>query len=167
MLGLYENFPATIHKTAHFNTLSSNKKLQQRLTEALQKLNTETLSLETVTDPSIPKGTVNFEFGIAEANNFNYLDSEEAITLVKTINKSPLEIMDFFCVAQYHKPQKEKATRLRFDYYMLRFTFHEGSMDTVVFHERGPRYMSPEDIVNLIVNRVNQGSLKKMLKEAY
>jgi hypothetical protein len=167
MLGLYENFPATIHKAASFTTPVPNKKLQQTLTQALQKLNAATLNMEAVIGPSIPQGTVNFEFGIAEANNFNYLDSEETTRLLKTIDNRPFQIMDFLCAVRYHKPQNETKTRFRFDYYMLRFMFHEGSIDIHVFHERGPRYMSPEDMISLIVNKVNEGAVKKMLKELY
>jgi hypothetical protein len=33
-----------------------------------------------------------------------------------------------------------------------------------VFHERGPRYISPEDIVNLLVNEVNKTTSRKTLK---
>jgi hypothetical protein len=167
MLGLYENFPTTIHKIAFFTTQASNKKLQQKLTATLQKLNTETLTLEAVSDPSIPQGTVNFEFGIAEADTFNYLDSEETAKLLKTISKQPLQTMDFFCAARYHKSQDERETRPRFDYYMLRFTFNEDTIEVRAFHERGPRYTSPEDVINLIANKMNEGSMKKLLKEIH
>ena len=44
------------------------KRLQQKLAETLQRLSTETLTLESVTDPSIPQGTVSFEFGIFLVN---------------------------------------------------------------------------------------------------
>lgn len=108
MLGLYENFPATVHKAAHFASLASNKRLQQKLAETLQRLSTETLTLESVTDPSIPQGTVSFEFGIGEASNFNYLDSEQAARLSKAISGKPLQIMDFFCAARYHRSQSER-----------------------------------------------------------
>jgi hypothetical protein len=167
MLGLYENFPTTIHKIAYFTTHASNKKLQQKLTAILQKLNTETLTLEAVSDPSIPQGMVNFEFGIAEADTFNYLDSEETAKLLKTLSKQPMQTMDFFCAARYHKSRDERETHLRFDYYMLRFTFNEGTIEVRAFHERGPRYTSPEDVINLIANKMNEGSMKKLLKEIH
>jgi hypothetical protein len=167
MLGLYENFPATVHRAAHFSSLASNKRLQQKLAETLRRLNAETVTLESVTDPSIPRGTVNFDFGIGEASNFNYLDSEEAARLLKAISGKPLQIMDFFCAARYHRSQSERQTRLRFDYYMLRFKFNEDSMKVYVFHERGPRYTSPEDIISLIVNRINEASAKKILAKTH
>jgi hypothetical protein len=38
------------------------------------------------------------------------------------------------------------------------------TLEPRVFHERGPRYISPEDITNFIVNQLNKASTKKILK---
>ena len=165
MLGFYEGFPATPHKTMRFATSNSNRNLQRKLTENLRLLNTQVLSLEKITDPSIPECLASFEFGIAEADGFNYLDDDEASMVLKAIRKNPLRIMDFFCVVRYHRLQGEKKTALKFDYCMIRFTFNKGLMGVRVFHERGPRYTSPGDMINFIVNKVNEGSSKKVLKE--
>jgi hypothetical protein len=164
MLGVYENFPETIHRIALFASSVSNKRLQQALIETLEKLNNETLTLETIADPSVPQCTVSFELGIAETASFNYLDNEEASRILKMARKNPFQIMDFLCAVRYHKTQGEKKRPLRFDYYMLRFTFDGNSIGMLVFHERGPRYMSPEDIINLFANRVNQASQKRIMK---
>jgi hypothetical protein len=164
MLGLYESFPETVHGTACFAATISNKRLQQALLETLQKLNTNSFSLEAIADPSIRQCAVNFEFGIAETNGFNYLSDEETKRALKTINKKPFQNIDFFCAIRYHKTQNEKKTPLRFDYYMLRFGFEEHAIEMLVAHERGPRYMSPEDIINLVTNKVNETSPKKILK---
>ena len=77
MLGVYENFPENIQKIAFFTSSVSCKKLQQALTEILHRLNTETLRLEDLGNPSIPQCQVIFEFGIAETQTFNYLDDKE------------------------------------------------------------------------------------------
>ena len=164
MLGAYNNFPETVHRIENYATSVSNRKLQQALTETLQKLNNETFDLETIADPSIPQCKVSFETGIAEADNFNYLDTEEAGKLLRIIQKEPLQTMDCLFVIRYHKMLKEKKTPLRFDYYILRFTFNENSMNTQIFHERGPRYMTLQDIMNLIAAKLNEKSTKNMLK---
>ncbi len=166
MLGTYENFPATLHGTGHFLVQASIKRLQQRLTETFQKLNNETFAIEDVTDPSIPQCTVNFEFGIAETDNFNYIDDEEAKRALKTILKKPFINMDFLCALRYHKMLERQRKPLRFDYYMLRFAFNEGTIELQVFHEKGPRYISPEDIIKFITDKINQGSTKRILKDA-
>lgn len=165
MLGFYEGFPATVHKIMHFGTSISNRTLQQMLVESLHALTNQAISLEMVTDPSIPEYQAVFEFGIAEADGFNYLDDDETAIASKAIGKKPLQTMDLFCVVRYYKPSAKKRTSLRFDYNMIRFTFNKGFMDAYVFHERGPRYMSPEDIINVIVNKVNETISKRVVKQ--
>ena len=164
MLGLYENFPKTIHKTASFATSISNKRLQQALIQTLQQTNTKNFNLEEIANPSVPQCTVILEFGIAEANNFNYVDMEETNKVLKVIRKNPLQIMDFFCALRYYKIQNEKKTSLRFDYYMIRFIFNKNSITMQIFHERGPRYISPEDIANFVANKIDEAFSKKILK---
>jgi hypothetical protein len=164
MLGLYENFPKTVHKTAFFATSISNKRLQQALIQTVQKINKKTFNLEEIANPSVPQCTVILEFGIAEANNFNYLDDEEANKALKVIQKKPLQAMDFFCALRYYKTQNGKKTPLRFDYYMMRFIFDKDSLEIQIFHERGPRYMSPEDITNFVTNEIGENFSKKILK---
>lgn len=164
MLGFYENFPKNVHKIVRFVTSISKKRLQQALTRVLYKVNNETFSLEDVAHPSIPRCMVIFEFGVAEANSFNYLDSEEANRMLKSVRKKPFRVMDFLCAIRYYKMQNGKKTALKFDYYMLRFTFNKKSIEIQVFHERGPRHVAPEDAVNFIVNKINGTFSKKILK---
>ena len=165
MLGFYTNFPQTLHKTASFSTSTSNKRLQQLLIETAFKLNNTTFQLEEIATPSLHQCSVIFELGIAEDNDFNYLDAQEKNTLLKTINKKPLQIIDFLCIIRYYKTEQEKKAALRFDYYMLRFAFNKNSMEMLVFHEKGPMHMSPEELIELITTRINTTS-KKILKSA-
>lgn len=164
MLGFYGNFPENVHKTSHFAISVSKKRLQQALIQTFHKVNSETYTLEDIANPSVPQSTVIFEFGIAEANSFNYLDDEEANRALKIVRKKPFRVMDFFCAIRYYKTLNEKKTPLRFDYYILRFIFNKNSIETQVFHERGPRHLSPEDIVNFVANKINETFSKKVLK---
>ena len=164
MLGFYENFPKNVHKIAHFTSSVSKKRLQETLTQTLHKLNDETFILEDVAHPSVPQCTVIFEFGIAEANNFNYLDKEETNRALKNIHKKPFQVMDFFCAIRYYKMQNKKKTPLKFDYYMLRFTFDKKSTAIQVFHERGPRHVSPGKIANFLANKINETFSRKILR---
>lgn len=164
MLGFYANFPQNIHKAETFSTQISSKKLQQTLVETLHRLNSETLSLEDVAEPSIPGCNVIFEVGVAEDNDFNYLDGEEREKLLGALNKKPFQIMDFLCVIRYRRMVEEKKARMRFDYYMLRLLFGESLVEIQVWHEKGIRHTSPEDLVKLVVNRVNGAFSKKVLR---
>ncbi|MDI6691523.1 MAG: hypothetical protein QME50_06655 [Candidatus Bathyarchaeota archaeon] len=164
MLGFYENFPQNIHKTAHFTISVSNKRLQQTLIRILQQINAKPFKLEEIADPSIPQCTVLFEFGIAEANTFNFLSNEETNKVLKAINKKPFQLTDFFCAIRYYKTENEQKKPLKFDYYMIRFIFNKNYVETQVFHERGPRYISPDDVVNLVSNKINEAFSRKILK---
>jgi hypothetical protein len=164
MLGFYTNFPQNIHKAETFSTSISSKKLQQTLVETLHRLNSETLSLEEVAAPSIPGCNVIFEVGVAEGNDFNYLDGEERERLRGALNKKPFQVMDFLCVIRYRRMVEERKARMRFDYYMLRLLFGESLVEVQVSHEKGIRHTSPEDLVKLVVNRVNGAFSKKVLR---
>jgi len=164
MLGLYENFPQTIHKTTHFTFSISNRNLQQALVKMLHEINGKTFSLKEIAYLATSQCTVIFEFGIADASNFNYLDAEELRKIMNAAKKKPLQIMDFFCSLRYYRI-KEKKTPLKFDYYFIRFIFDKNLMETQISHERGPRYVSPEELANLVVKKVNGTFSKKVLKE--
>ena len=164
MLGFYTNFPQNIHKAEKFSTSILSKKLQQTLVEVLYRLNGETPSLEEVAEPSIPGCRVIFEFGVAEDNDFNFLDDEERKKLLTAIKKKPFQVMDFLCVIRYRIMKEEKKRRMRFDYYMLRWMFGESLVEVHVSHEKGTRHISPDDLVDLVVSRVNGAFSKKVLR---
>jgi hypothetical protein len=132
--------------------------------QTLQKINKKKFDSEDVAIPSLFQCTVIFEFGIAEANSFNYLDEEETDRVLEAIQRKPLQIMDFFCAVRYYKIQNERKASLRFDYYMMRFIFNKDSVEIQVFHEKGPRYVSPEDITKFVADRINKASSKKVLE---
>jgi hypothetical protein len=165
MLGLYKNFPKEIHKKTLFATSLSNRRLQRALTQILQKLNNESFSLEEVCGGSIPHCKTIFEFGIAEDLMFNYLDRQEEKRVLKVIRKKPFTAMDFFCAIRYYIIRNNRKKPLRFDYYMLRLLFNnKTSMEIRVFHERGPRHVSPEDIVRFVARKLNETLPRKKLK---
>jgi len=166
MLGFYENFPVNVHMVMQLTASVSAKKLQQAIVQALHKLNGENLSLDAVANPSISECTVIFEFGIAEGKTFNYLDHEETQKVLEKIGEAPMKVMDFFSAVRYYKWKEGKSKPLKFDYYMIRLTFNANLVNVYIFHERGPRHISPEEIVNLLVARVNASFQRKVLNPA-
>jgi hypothetical protein len=165
-LGFYENFPQNIHIVETFNSTLSSKQLQRRLIQALHTANRREFSFEEIANPTVPEGKVIFEFGLAESGNFNFLDDEELKKALNFLGKERLHSMDFFCAIRYYKGNGEKKTALKFDYYMLRTVFGKGMFEVQVFHERGPRYVSPEDLVAFVFDRINEASNRKVLKKA-
>ena len=164
MLGFYENFPANVHRIENFTSLLSNRKLQQRLIQVLHEINRKTFSFEEVAYPTVPECTIIFEAGLAEAKSFNYIDEEETKRVLTALRKATFQTMDFFCAVRYYKGTGEKKAPLKFDYYLLRVVFGKNSAEIQVFHERGPRYISPQDLVAFLVNEINKTSARKILK---
>lgn len=164
MLGRYENFPTNIHRIESFTSSLSSKKLQQRMIQVLHEINRKTFSFEEIAHPSVPECTIIFEVGIADAKSFNYIDEEETKRVLNALKKEPFRVMDLFCAVRYYKGKTEKKAPLKFDYYMMRAVFGKDSMEMRVFHERGLRYISPEDIVTFLVNKINEASARKILK---
>jgi len=164
MFGLYRNFPVYVHGAKRFAFTVSRRRMQQAIIQVLHSLNGEHLSLDSIANPSIPGCTVIFEFGIAEGETFNYLDKDETRKALEIVGETPLEVMDFFCAVRYYRRRENGNRPLKFDYYMLRLVFSANTMEMQVFHERGPRHISPEDLINLIVNKVNGLFPKKVFR---
>lgn len=162
MRGFYENFPGHIHLSKTLTTRLSKRKLQERIAQILLEVNCKTFSFEEIGNPTIPNCIIILEFGIADGQNFSYFDEQEARMTRQTLATETLQVMDWYCIIRYYKNVKGKRTPLKFDYYMLRMGFDEkGAVEVVIFHERGPRYISPEEIVNFIELKINQASNRK------
>lgn len=166
-LGFYENFPANIHRIDRFNSILSSKQLQQKLIQVFFDVNCKEFSFEEVTNPTVPQGRVIFEFGLAESEGFNYIDEEELKNTINFLAKQRLGSMDFFCSVRYYKGSGEKKTPLKFDYFMLRTIFSKDIFEVQVYHERGPRYISPEELTAFVFAKVNEASSgnRKILKK--
>ena len=164
-VGFYDNFPSQIHLIESFASSLSSRQLQQKLVQIFYEINQKDFSFEEVTNPTIPDCKVIFEFGLADSECFNYVDSEEEKKALDLIGKELLHTIDFFCGIRYYKGKTEKKAPLKFDYYLLRTIYNKGTVEVHVHHEKGPRYISPQDLTQLIFNKINEGSIKKILKK--
>ena len=165
MLGSYDNFPENIHLKENYTAHLSTRRLQQRLIRVLQEVNRRTFNFSEIAHPFTPECTTIFEIGLAESKSFSYIDEEETKRVLNALRKATFQTMDFFCAVRYYKGAGEKKAPLKFDYYMIRVVFGKDSVEIRVFHERGPRYISPEDIVTFLVNMINEASARKILKK--
>jgi hypothetical protein len=164
MLGTYQSFPENVQKIAYFVSSVSYKRLQKAMIEAFCKLNTENLRLEDFGVPSISGCRVIFELGIAEGQTFNYVDDDERKRVLKSIEDKPFHVMDFLSVIRYHKMLGEKATPLKFDYYMLRFIFDKDFVELRVFHEKGSMHVAPDELTGFLHGKINGIFSRKILK---
>ena len=123
----------------------------------LHGLNEQVLSLKAMATFSSSQCEVSFEFGIADGIEFNFLDGEELDRLQGKIVKEALPSLDFLCAVCYHIIKNGKRVPLKFDYYMLRFIFHnKNSLELRMSHQRGVQRVSVEDLITFITKRVNE-----------
>ncbi len=164
-LGYYAAFPENIHYLVNYQSFASIRALQQKILHFIEGINRKELIFEQISIPTIPDSIVIFEFGLAEDAGFNYLSAEETKRALDIIEVKHVDTLDFFCSIRYYKINGAKRTALKFDYFMLRAVFAKGTLELRVFHERGPRYLSPEDLATFIVKNVNSESNKTILRE--
>lgn len=165
-LGTYNNFPPNIQYIETYLSTVSKRPLQQKLIQCLNEVNRKELSFEDVSIPTIPNGQVIFEFGIAEEGNFNYLSPNEAQRVLAYVARVQVAALDFFCSIRYYRGKNEGRQALKFDYYLFRLLFGKGTLELQVFHERGPRYLSPQDLTEFLIKKLNGTSNRKILKES-
>ncbi|MCW4000319.1 MAG: hypothetical protein NWE93_08765 [Candidatus Bathyarchaeota archaeon] len=165
-LGIYSNFPPNIHFIQNYLSTASTRQLQQRLITVLGEVNKREFRFEEVSVPTVPEGWVIFEFGLADGGNFTFIDQSEVEMALQVLDKTRVGELDCFCAIRYYRGCGEARAPLKFDYYMLRLVFGKGSLEVQVAHERGPRYLSPEDLVEFLVAEANKDSKRRMLREA-
>ncbi len=154
MLGRYDNFPDNYHGEASVLHEMELKELQKALLSTLHKLNMERENIQASSLPNLGC-KVKFDFGIADGLTFNYIDEEVMRYLLKVLEKKEICNIDILCIIRYYKERDGRDIPLRFDYYILRFIFKDGSVDVLVFHEKGTRRLSVEDIINFLIEAVN------------
>lgn len=128
----------------------------------LYELNQSEFTFEQVSIPTIPQGRLFFEFGIAEATNFTFINEEVMRKTLKNLAKEP-KILDLFCAIRYYKMEGEKKRALKFDYYIIRMIFDKSTFEVQTFHERGPRYLLPQEVFTFVVTKINESIGKKIL----
>jgi hypothetical protein len=164
-LGVLDKFPPNIRFVQSFNSTISSRQLQQRLIQMLYEINRGEFTFEEVAHPTIPGCTIIFEFGLADADSFNYIDEEEVKKAMNLIANRSLESMDFFCVIRYYKGEGEKKRALKFDYYLIRTVYNRDIFEIQVCHRKGLRYVPPEDLTLFVFNKLNEASNRKVLKK--
>lgn len=164
-LGFYATFPENLHYLDNYQSFVTIRQLQQKLIQFLGNINRKELAFEQISIPTIPDGLVIFEFGLAEDAGFNFLSPQEVSRALDFVDQQQIHTLDFFCSIRYYRGSGEIRVALKFDYYMLRAVFSKGMLEMRVFHERGPRYLSPEDVTLFIVKGVNNESNKMILRQ--
>ena len=95
-LGVFDNFPPNVQFVQSFTSTIPSQQLQQKLIQTLYEINNKEFSFEEVGHPTIPECNIIFEFGLADADCFNFIDEEEVKKAIDLLANQLLENMDFF-----------------------------------------------------------------------
>ena len=164
-LGVFDNFPPNVQFVQSFTSTIQSQQLQQKLIQTFYEINNKEFSFEEAGHPTIPECEIIFEFGLADADCFNFIDEEEVKKAIDLLANQLLENMDFFCVIRYYRGEGEKRRALKFDYYVFRTVYNRSIFEIQVYHKKGLRYVSPEDLTMFIFNKVNEACKRKVLKQ--
>jgi hypothetical protein len=156
LLGRYENFPENVHGVAHFEYQDSTKEAQKAILCTFHRLNQETFDLSAVTPYLKQNCEVGFEFGVADGLVFNFLDQKELDRCLMSVDETEAESLDFFFVVRYHRVRDGgERLPLKFDYHVLRFSFHEGGLELRIRHERGTQRVPLDELTDFLVKQIN------------
>jgi hypothetical protein len=156
--GRFSSFPDEVHGIAHYPQPRSDAdrtKVQQAILSALLKLNQQNFKLQHIVSVPREDCSVQFEIGVADDTLFDFLDQDEVDLLHAQSSKQIFDCLDFFCCIKYYIGNNKKLTPLKFDYFMFRFTFTKKLVTLLLFHERGPRRASSEEVIKFLTERIN------------
>ena len=156
MLGRFDNFPVFVHKAKNFKINASLGHVQRKVIEALYGLNGKEISSSGIFDGIGAGFKVIFEVGVADGVNFNYLDDLELERCLKHLKGGGgFKVLDFFLVNRYYKVDNEKRMKpLKFDYQLIRFEFLDKNLVVKVYHERGPRRIQLEELIDFLAKQI-------------
>ena len=165
-LGIFRNFPTMIHGTGEAVHNDQMYKIQQATIMGLKELNNyrEPYPLSISGKSGTYMGTLGFEIGIADDIYFNYLDDETVQKLYKLLNpKRNYRLLDFLIIVTYHYTQQKKSIALNFDYFHFRLIFNKRKIECRVFHNKGIRRMSINELINRIFERIRKSMIQSSL----
>lgn len=155
MLGVFKEFPTFANATADFTCSASFEALQEAIFTAAYGLNSQEYDLKVIM-PTVISCRIGFELGVAEDASFDYLDLEEVERFKKILSKNEfLSCIDFLCIIKYYATDGGKRQPLRFDNYLLRFTFEQPDVHLRVFHEKGTQRLPIEELIQFLTRQVN------------
>jgi hypothetical protein len=165
-LGIFTNFPTIVHGTGEAFHKDPLHKVQRATILALKELNNyrERYPLSVSGQSGTYIGTLGFEIGIADDLFFNYLDDETVQKLCKPLHpRRKYHLLDFLIIVTYHYTQQKKRIALNFDHFHLRLLFDKRRVEGRLFHNKGTRRISLDEVLNRVFNQISKNMMQSSL----
>ena|GEM_PF-6860165 len=149
LLGVSTHPLPIIHAYARVTYSFPAKKLFKLVAGAFIKLNGYTFNIP------LEEVKCTLEVGVAENGDFIFLGREEAVRLQAALDRRPPPRLDFIVYANYRRAGSRRS--LWGDLHRVRFLLlEEGLAEIQVYHVKGTRRLSLEELLNLIFSRLEQ-----------
>lgn len=154
-LGTYAFFPRKHHYVHHLKLEIPPHSAQKAILKALFRLNGHEIR-DTLFNFIVGSDTkIILEVGVADGLSFDYLNIDTLNNILRIINERPASTLDFLCIVKYYRLRDNKRVALRFDFFLLRFLFHEGGEISIhAFHERGLQRIHAEELISFLIKEI-------------
>jgi len=156
-LGIYSSFPAIIHGDAIFTYDVSLKVLQECIVQAISKMNMEKIetTLSIADRSGYFPGETRFELRIAEGSSFRSLNAPVRRRIIEYLrDRGEFSTFDYSLTVRY-RIKDDMRHSLHCDKYLVRYLFFEDQMEIQLFHEKGIRRLNPDEVITMLVKRIN------------
>jgi hypothetical protein len=157
-LGIYSSFPAIIHGDAILTYDVSVKVLQECVAQAVSKINMEKIetTLSVADRSGYFPGETRFEVRIAEGSSFRSLNLSMKRRIIEHLkSRGEFSTFDYSLTIRY-RIKDDMRHSLHCDKYVVRHLFFEDQMEIQLFHEKGIRRLNPDEVITMLVKRINE-----------
>jgi len=155
-LGTYLSFPTLIHGHVVLTHDVNVKVLQECVLQAIYKIGMERIEtkLSVADRPGYFPGESRFEVRIAEGQSFRRLDPRIRRIIDYLRAKDGFSTFDYSLTIRYRIKDAMRHS-LHCDKYVVRHIFFEDQMEIQLFHEKGIRRLNPDEVITMLVKRIN------------
>ena len=157
-LGIYSSFPAIIHGDAILTYDVNVKVLQECIVQAISKIHMEKIetTLSAADRSGYFPGETRFEVRIAEGSSFRSLNPSMKRRIIEHLkSRGEFSTFDYSLTIRY-RIKDDMRHSLHCDKYLVRHLFFEDQMEIQLFHEKGIRRLNPDEVITMLVKRINE-----------
>jgi len=156
-LGICPSFPSLIHGHAILTHDVNVTVLQECIVQAISKMNMEKIEMMlSVADRSgYFLGETRFEVRVAVGSSFRSLNPPMKRRIIEYLRaRGELSTFDYSLTIRY-RIKDDMRHSLHCDKYFVRHLFLEDQMEIQLFHEKGIRRFNPDEVITMLVKRIN------------
>jgi len=156
-LGIYPSFPTLIHGDAMLTYDVNVTVLQECVVQAISNMNMEKIetTLSVADRFGYFPGETRFEVRIAEGSSFRSLNHAMKRRILEYLrSRGEFSTFDYSLTIRY-RIKDDMRHSLHCDKYVVRHLFFEDQMEIQLFHEKGIRRLNPDEVITMLVKRIN------------